>query len=74
MPEYVCAFEITRTFTDEEVSHNPDPEEVMAILVRQVEYALRTVGGAKGTVTFERLRSTNGVRWEPAQSDGSADG
>jgi hypothetical protein len=67
MPEYVCAFEIVRTFTDEEVAHNPDPEEVMAILVRQVEHALRTVN----RVTFQRLRSETGVRWEPEHNDGT---
>jgi hypothetical protein len=71
MPEFVCAFEIVRTFTDEEVAHNPDPEEVMAILVRQVEGALRTVGGVGGKVTFERLRYSNRSGWETAQSDGS---
>ena len=70
MPEYVCAFEITRTFTDEELAHKPDPEEVMATLVRQVEYALRTVSTVRGKTTFERLRSTNGIRWEPTQFDG----
>jgi hypothetical protein len=74
MPEYVCAFEITRTFTDEEVAHNPDPEEVMATLVRQVEYALRTVDTVRGNTTFKRLRSETGVRWEPVLNDGDPHG
>jgi hypothetical protein len=58
MPEFVCAFEITRSFTNEEVAHNPDPEEVMATLVRQVEYALRTVDTMRGNTKFKRLHST----------------
>ena len=74
MPEYVCAYEITRTFTDEELAHHPEPEEVMAIFVRQVEYALRTVGGVKGTVTFKRLRYTDRSGWDSAHIDGQADG
>lgn len=61
--EYTCAFEITRTFTDEDVAHDPDPEEVMATLVRQVEYALRTVNAMRGSVTFKRLHSTMLEGW-----------
>lgn len=63
MPEFTCAFEITRTFTDEEVAHDPDPEEVMAILVRQVEYALRTVDTVRGNTTFKRLHATTLEGW-----------
>lgn len=58
VPEYVCAFEITRTFTDEEVAHDPDPAEVMGILIRQVEDALRTLNGPVGTTRFMRLNAT----------------
>lgn len=67
MPEYVCAFEITRTFEPEELEHDPDPYAVMGILVRQVEHALRTVN----RVTFKRLQAENAEgRWI-ARNDGS---
>lgn len=64
MTSYICAFEITRTFTASDINHDPDPEEVMAILVRQVEAALRTVSGMVGTVTFKRLYFIKCRGWE----------
>ena len=63
MPEFVVAYEITRTFTDEEMAHNPDYEEVMAIFVRAVEDGLRTVWGLQGEVTFKRLLPTALEGW-----------
>ena len=63
VPEYVCAFEITRTFTAEDVAHNPDPEEVMEIFVRQVECALRTMGGVVGTISYRRLLPITMESW-----------
>jgi hypothetical protein len=69
--EFSVAYEITRTFTDEELGHDPDPEEVMAILVRQVEHALRTIP----KVDYGRLRSADMQGWvSPQQSDGSTEG
>ncbi len=44
---------------DLQLAHDPDPEEVMAILVRQVEHALRTVPRAE----VFRLRSEDLKGW-----------
>jgi hypothetical protein len=64
--EYACAFEIVRTFTDEELAHDPDPEEVMGILVRQIETALRAVP----RVEINRLRTAATRSWVAEQYDG----
>lgn len=71
MDEYAVAYEIVRTFTNEELAHDPDPEEVMAILVRQVEHALRTVPKAE----YWRLRSGITRTWvNPLDIDGDVGG